>query len=294
MGMRILISNTWIYYEGEAREGYIYIDGEYVADIGFGKEYPVEYEFSELHYRFNGKAIVFRGYSYAYTPSRYPFRGSRVAMDYSIFTVDEIRSFIEASLYEQLMNGLTLPIIFGEKYLDILYDVIKLHRLKAIIVLDEGSDVRKFVDSSNFDTYTVSKKISREYNIEYIDSKSICRIDQVGVSECKILYIDEHYKPPYILQKLLAKGSNYLELLFSGYKLLSGDYELKEKSPSDLIIYKLDKLIHTPLIRRDPLSIIVRSYKPDIVIYDGEVVVEEDNNYVFTEASILKNLRLII
>ncbi len=292
--MRILISNACIYTGNEVKEGYIYIDKDRIADIGYSKEFPIEYEFSELHYTFKNNAVIFRGFSIAITPSLYPCRGSIKCMDYSIFSKDEIKAFIASSFYNLLMTGVTLPIIFNEPYIDLLYDIIRSYKLKSIIIIDEEDPIDKFLYVKGVTVGTTSKGLSDKYSIPYIDRSTICTLEEVGNENCKIVYVKDLYSPQYILIYRHIYGKDIRSLLFSGYLLVSGTYNIEVGTPADLIIYKLDKIIHTPLLKIDPLSIIARGFSPDLVIQKGEIVVEENMNYVFNERDLLKNLKLII
>ncbi len=292
--MRILISGVYIYSDNEVKEGYIYIDRDKIADISYSKEIPIEYEFSELHYTFKNNAIIFRGFSVAITPSLYPCRGSIKCIDYSIFSKDEIKTFIISSFYDLFMTGVTLPIIFNEPYIDQLYDVIRSYKLKSIIIIDEEDYIDKFLHVKEAIVGTTSKDLSDKYSVLYIDRSSICSLEEVGKENCKIVYMKNLYLPQYILIYRHMCSKDVRPLLFSGYLLISGTYNIEANTPADLIIYKLDKIIHAPLLKVDPLSIIARGFNPDLVIQDGDVIVEENMNYVLNERNLLKNIKLVI
>ncbi len=283
-----------MYTGNEVKKGYIYIDKDKIADIGYNKEFPIEYGFSELHYTFKNNAIVFRGLSIAITPSLYPCRGSIKCIDYSIFSKDEIRAFIVSSFYDLLMKGVTLPIVFNELYLDLLYDVIRSYKLKSIIIIEEEDYIDKFLHVKEVTVCTTSKDLSNKYSIPYMDRSSICSLEEIDNENCKIVYMKDLYLPQYIFIYRHIYGRDIRSLLFSGYSLVSETYNIKINTPADLIIYKLDKIIRVPLLKTDPLSIIARGFSPDLVIQSGEVVVEENENYIIIERNLLKNLKIII
>lgn len=292
--MRILISNVQIFVGDMVRTGYVYIDEDKIADIGYGKEFPAEYELSELHYAFKNNAITFRGFSIALTPSLYPCRGSIECIDYSIFSRDEIRTFIASSFYNLYMAGVTLPIIINEPYLDLLYDVLRSYKIRSTVIIEEEDYINKFLNVKEVIVGTTLKDLAEKYSIPYIDRYSICNFGEAYNKNCKIVYMRDLPLPQYILVFRHMRGIDIRSLLFSGYLLFYGTYNIEVDTPADLVIYRLDKILYAPLLKEDPLSIIARSLSPNIVIQNGEVIMEEGMNYVFNERNLLKNLKLII
>ncbi len=291
--LRILLTNLWIESCTSFTKGFLYIEDNKVKDLG--KQNPIEYELSDLVYDLKGEAVAYKGYSIAFTPTNYPFRGLTAETDKTVFSRNELKAFVKASFYEAVVNGITLPIVYGEHYIDIVVDVIKTYKLKSILFLDNEDLISEVRDYSGIYIVTTDKELHRKCNIPLIDPREICTLD-IGVDAagkpCRIVYNTFGWSLRS-LSRYLGRSLD-IKLLRSGYAIVGDVGIIGRNSYADIVVYDLFNVLNRPLILMDPLVNLRKLYYPSIVILNGEVVLEKDINYVFTEKDILNDMKITI
>ncbi len=291
---RVLFKNIYMYTVNGLSKGFIYVEDGVMKD--YGLEPRPEYELSELVYDFEYKAIAFYGFSYAIKPSTYPYRCSYIREGVR----ENVEKYIKASLIESIRHGLTYPIIFDSPaYIDRIIQVLRTTNLKAGIVLDRDSIdyYRKYSSFKNIEFIILDGDLEVcGEDVTCIGMDDVCSEDNASQS-CSLLYIEYTTIPYLVYHRLSAKGvspKQVFKLLTSGYRLLKlGSGFIEKNVIADILVYDLRDL-KTPLLRNDPLSIVFRGYPPDIIVLNGEVVVEREYNYIVDERVLVKDLDLVI
>ncbi len=288
MGVRILLDK--VYYvkdNGVFEEGFVYIDENTIGDLG--REPPVEYSLSELHYTFDKKAVVIHGYSVALTPSLYPFRGITGKHDLSVFSREEVKGFIKAAFYELLANGITLPVIYNEsvEYIQLAIDVAKTLSIPVAIMGDQNllHSYGNIIDDQSIYGIKVDSDLPRE---------RIC-YDEISPN-CSIVYLKNTINVNALLSYALRKYefTDVIRVLANPYKILGLDSGFIEKNArAHITIYDARKPLKAPLLKHAPQTILARGYLPDIVIVDGDIVVEQGLVYIVNEVEVAKALDVI-
>lgn len=278
MDTKILLEDTYyLATDMKFYRGFVFIEGDKVVDVG---STPLtEHLLSELHYNFNGKAVVFHGFSVVVSPSSYLL--GEAGIDISVFSNNEVRGLIKVLFYELLMNGVTLPLIYelDERIVKLVIDVAKMLKIPVAII---------------------SKKNILENYMNLIDEKLIYAIDvsHKGIVQdfcidsikygCKYLMLKNILNLNAVIATYLGKMENgydkVIEVLSNPYRLLSIDNGVIDKnSRSHIIVYDARKPLKAPMIASNPIAILKKGYLPDLVIIDGDIVMEQGIVYIIDE-----------
>ncbi|MEM3926841.1 MAG: hypothetical protein QXU13_04605 [Desulfurococcaceae archaeon] len=277
--VKILFNNTWYLEPGGFRKGFIFVDGLFVKSTGAEPE--PEYEFSELSYDLGGYGVVVHGYSMIIDTLEYFLKGFR---DYSIFTKQELKKIMEASLLRSYVSGVTLPIV-ETPFVDLVMDIAREYsfRIGVIVRHDDRYDFMDknilFIVKKNNNLYSNDKVITQ--------ANSVCKPEDVS-PDCNIIDARGYgalFTGIEIVFKRLRNPLLAYRLLTNPYRLLSVDDGFVQSGASaDLLVYDLkDPLKSLPL--SDPeqcYEVLSRTSTPDIVVVNGNVVYERGENLVFT------------
>ena len=280
-GYRTLINNTYILTGKTVIKGFLFFDNEKIIDIG--TEASPEYELAEYVMDYEYKAVALHGFSVATRLSNYPFRGIS-DYDLNTFTKEEIKEFIQAGLYELILNGITLPIIIDE-YPELVAEVLRHFNINGVIVSD-----------TTIKTYPGIQYLFVENNIvKYKDeklgefNKLFCRVNQVN-DECSFLDISD--LPTYNLSAIslianqLGREETFMNLITKAYKVLGIDNGVIDKGAKpDIILYDLRDSLKT-LPAKSINSIILRGYPPDQVYLGGDIFFDHGESLVFTRTDL--------
>ena len=284
MDTRILLEEIYYLSTGlEFNRGFVFIRGNRIDDVG--EQVSPEHILSELHYNFEGKAIVVHGFSTAISPSLYPFRGlnvNDVSIDLTVFTDNEIKGFIKASLYELLMNGVTLPVIYehnNSRVIKLTIEVAKSLKIPMVIA-SKSSILETYTDS-------IDKKLIYAIDIEKQEFIEKLCIDKI-TPECSTLLLRNTMNLNAIMANYMMRvKSNYynaINVLIKPYQIIGIDKGVIEKGArSHIVVYDARRPLKAPLIKSSPSVILKRGYLPDLVIIDGDVVVEQGIVYIIDE-----------
>lgn len=279
--------NKIIYRARDLSKGYILFNNEKIID--HGEEAPPEYELSEMVIDYHYKAYALHGFSLAVNPMKYLFRGINTSIDLSIYSDDDLKKICLASLYELYMNGVTLPITYGER-VDIVNKVAKEHNLPLAIINEENTLSKYkgliYIDKKNNELYINDEKLGKHDNV-------ICEFHNIS-HKCIIIDITNYYtfntsliaSKIYEITRSIEKT---MELLVKPYVFLGLDHGIIDKNAyPDIIIYSLKdskKIIPINEIN----YIILRGYPPDQVFVKGDIFFDQGEPMVILSVD-LSNL----
>ncbi len=266
--VRTLISK--IYYRGkELLRGFILFDEERIID--HGTEPEPEYELSELVINHEYKAYVVHGFSIALDPLKYPFRGFNEEIDLSIYSVDELKQIGLAAFYELYMNGVTLPIVYGE-HAEIVNNIAREHNL-SLAIIDEDKTLPRYkgviyLDRRDDKLYLDERELG-------VYDELICSISRI-TRNCLAIDVKEFFtlNVSFIASKIYeVTGSltKTIELLVKPYIMLDLDngYIDKEAKP-DILVYSFrDSRKLVPYNKIE--YVVLRGYPPDQVFVNGDM-----------------------
>ncbi|MCD6300790.1 MAG: hypothetical protein J7L82_01820 [Staphylothermus sp.] len=277
-GYRTLINNVYILSAGTITKGFIFFDNEKIIDIG--PEASPEYELAEYVMDYEYKAVALHGFSVVTRLSNYPFRGTS-NYDLSTYTKNEIKKFIQAGLYELILNGVTLPIVIDD-YPELVAEVLRHLDINGVIVSDTTTK-----------TYPGIKYLFIEENIVKYGKKELgkfneifCKLNQIND---KCLFLDISDLPTYnisaisLLATQLGTRDSFMDLITKPYKVLNLDKGVINKGAKpDIVLYDLrDSLKTIPVENID--SIILRGYPPDQVYLGGDIFFDHGESLVLTK-----------
>lgn len=279
--IRILLNNTWYLEPDGFKKGYVFIDGFYIKSTG--EEPEPEYELSELQYDFNGYGIVIHGYSVVIDTLEYFFKGFK-EIDYSIFTRQELKKIMEATLLRSYISGVTLPII-ETPFIDIVMDIARENSLKVGVITEEGSG-RDTVDRNVF--FLTRRNNGLYYGDKLLgEIKEICKPSDVD-QECLVIDTRGYGAVSTAIEivfKKLGDPSLAYRVLTNPYRLLRVDNGFVQASSSaDLLIHDLrEPLKSFPIYRPEQCyEVLWRTSTPDMVLVNGNVIYERGENLVFS------------
>ncbi len=270
----VLFKNIYYFRENGLEKGYIFIEKGRIKEVG--KKPSYEHELSNLVYDFEYNAVAYHGFSYIFDPRNYPCRGFTDICRY-IGGENELKNYIIASVNEMMQFGMTLPILHYSSSNDLqLIREIK-NTLKIEIAVFNG-DTIELLNANTLKQVILGKK-------------DLCNEDVID-DKCTILYSKYTLAPHTILHRIMNKadlGRAY-KLLTSGYRVLniSNGY-IDTGVKADIIIYLLEDF-KKPLYMKEPLSLITRGYRPDLVVVDGEILFEKGYNYLINERELLNKI----
>ncbi len=270
----VLFKNIYYFKENSLEKGYIFIEKGRIKEVG--KKPSYEHELSNLVYDFEYKAVAYHGFSYIFNPRNYPCRGFTDTCHY-IGEENELKNYIMASINEMIQFGMTLPILHYNSSND-------LQLIRGI------RNILK-IEIAVFNGDTIELLNTNSLNQVILDKKDLCNEDVVD-NKCMVLYSKYTLAPHIMLHRILSKvdlGRAY-KLLTSGYRILNisnGYIDVGEKA--DIIIYLLEDF-KKPLYVKEPLSLITRGYKPDLVVVNGEILFEKGYNYLINERELLNKI----
>lgn len=285
MGTKILLEDIYYLTTGmKFYRGFVFIESDRIVDVG---STPLtEYLLSELHYSFNGKAVILHGFSVVVSLSSY--LSSEIGIDISVLSNDEVKGLIKALFYELLMNGITLPLVYeqDERIVKLVIDVAKVLKIPIAVV---------------------SKKDVLENYMNLIDKKLIYAIDVSHkgfiqdlcfdsiTHDCRYLMLKNIFNLNAIIANYLGRiksnHSKVIEVLSNPYRLLSIDNGVIDKnSRSHIVVYDARKPLKAPMIASNPINVLKKGYLPDLVIIDGDVVMEQGIMYIIDENEVVSIL----
>lgn len=273
---RSLLKNTWFLTSSGFKQGYVFIHGTRVEDVGEEEPAP-EYELAELVYDFEGNAIVIHGYSIVVDLLEYVTRAIGQP-DISTLTKQEAKKLVEVGLVNAYMNGVTMPIAMSE-HPEVVIDAARENGVRVGILAERGT-----VPSNPF---AVVFEIDGS-NIYYQDKKLgsvdlICRPYKLG-KDCLFLNAKGYGNLLTAIEEAYRALGDELEsyrLLTQPYRLSEVDTGFVEKGvASDILVYDLrNPLKVAPVLGEHVLyKVISRSQQPDVVFIGGDVFYEFGEN----------------
>lgn len=277
MAVRCLIKNTWYISSTGFGQGYVYLYGSRVEDVGEG-EPPPEYELAELLYDFEGDALVAHGYSLLVDIVEFPVRGLE-GFDLSVFTREELKKLARIGVVNAYINGVTLPVAITS-HPEVIADVARESGMRIGIVAARGTAPRlaltPLLEVEDGWLYYEDRRIGR------VES-SICSPGNVA-GDC--LLVDARgYGNTLTAVEEVYRGAQSPE---QAYRTLTNFYRITgvdsgyvdKNSASDLVVYDLkNPLKSIPVTSPASLySLLRRAQQPDIVFVGGDVFFERGEN----------------
>ncbi|MCD6488815.1 MAG: hypothetical protein J7K21_06295 [Desulfurococcales archaeon] len=291
---RILLNNIYYFTGYGVKDGFIFIENSIIKDLG--SEPPIEYDLSDLIYDFGSKALALHGFSVAVTPSLYFIKKAGIK-DPSTLSKEGLETGIKACLYELLLNGVVFPIIYEEKYIDVVINIAKSLAIDLGIIVTPAIEnyINNLLSYKNF--FLISVHEGKDYARNVIKEEEICSLDSVS-PECKILYLSETLNMGSIIlfvSKKLGSLEKTVSLLTKPYELFNiGKGFIEKGERADLLVYDASKLPKAPFNKKYPPDIILKGYSPDLVFIKGDIAVEKGINYIIESNALEKLLNKLI